>query len=88
MDSKRWDRYLLALHFSRIKCVVGKPVFVAPNASAEEFEKVRKNLEDVMVKQVRDLDAEFGLFKVEQDLTADKFKQDMRDARKKKKAGK
>lgn len=85
---KRWDRYLLALHFSRIKCVVGKPVFVAPNASAEEFEKVRKNLEDVMVKQVRDLDAEFGLFKVEQDLTADKFKQDMRDARKKKKAGK
>ena len=85
---KRWDRYLLALHFSRINCVVGKHVFVAPNACAEEFEKVRKNLENVMVQQVRDLDAEFGLFKVEQDLTADKFKQDMRDARKKKKAGK
>ena len=37
-----------------------------------------------MVKQLRDLDAEFGLFKVEQDLTADKFKKDMREARNKK----
>ena len=75
---KRWDRYLLALHFSRIKCVVGKPIFVAPNATAEEFENVRKNLEKIMVKQVRDLDAMFGLFKVEQDMTANRFKKEMR----------
>ena len=88
---KRWDRYLVTLHFSRIKCKIGKPLFVAPNATAEEFESVRKTLEDIMVAQVRELDSEFGLMQVEQDLTADQFKKDMRAARenkKKKKAGK
>lgn len=88
---KRWDRYLVTLHFSRIKCKIGKPLFVAPNATAEEFESVRKTLEDIMVTQVRELDSEFGLMQVEQDLTADQFKKDMRAARenkKKKKAGK
>ncbi len=85
---KRWDRYLLALHFSRIKCVIGKPMFVAPNATAEEFERVRKSLEDVMVKQVRDLDAEFNLPIVEQDLTASEFKKKMRDAHENKKKDK
>lgn len=85
---KRWDRYLLALHFSRIKCVIGKPMFVAPNATAEEFERVRKSLEDVMVKQVRDLDAEFNLPIVEQDLTASEFKKKMRDAYENKKKDK
>jgi lysophospholipid acyltransferase (LPLAT)-like uncharacterized protein len=88
---KRWDRYLVTLHFSRIKCKIGKPLFVAPNATAEEFESVRKTLEDIMVAQVRELDSEFGLMQVEQDLTSDQFKKDMRAARenkKKKKAGK
>ena len=85
---KRWDRYLLALHFSRIKCVIGKPMFVVPNATAEEFERVRKSLEDVMVKQVRDLDAEFNLPIVEQDLTASEFKKKMRDAHENKKKDK
>ena len=88
---ERWDRYLVTLHFSRIKCKIGKPVFVAPNATAEEFENVRKTLENIMVEQVRELDSEFGLMQVEQDLTADQFKKDMRAARenkKRKKAGK
>ncbi len=70
----RWDRYLVALHFSKIKCVIGKPIFVKPKLSEDEFEDIRKNIEDVMVKQLRDLDSEFGLFHVEQDMTADIFK--------------
>ena len=75
---KRWDRYLVVLPFSKIVCKVGKPVFVDSKSSAEEFEDIRKNLENVMVKQVRDLDAMFGLFKVEQDMTANRFKKEMR----------
>ena len=80
---KRWDRYLVALPFSKIICKISEPVFIDKNVSADEFENIRKNIENTMVKQVRDLDAEFGLFKVEQDLTAGKFKKDMREARKK-----
>ena len=72
---------LLVLPFSRLKLVVGKPVFVAPNATAQEFENVRKNLEDVMLEQVRALDAEFNLPIVEQDLKSGEFKRKMREER-------
>ena len=85
---KRWDRFLFVLPFSRIKLVIGKPVFVAKNATSEELEKIRKNLEDIMVKQVRDLDAEFNLPAVEQDLKSGEFKQKMREERANKKKGK
>ena len=78
---KRWDKFLLVLPFSRLKLVVGKPVFVAPNATAQEFENVRKNLEDVMLEQVRALDAEFNLPIVEQDLKSGEFKRKMREER-------
>ena len=81
---KRWDRYLVALPFSRIYCKIGQPVFVDSKISADDFEKTRKNIETIMVKQLRDLDKEFGLFKVEQDMTADKFKKEMRANKEKK----
>lgn len=90
----RWDRYLVALPFSKITCKVGEPVFVDSKASGDEFERIRKNLEDFMVRQVHDMDAEFGLPPVEQDLNATEFKQAQRaaraakrDARKKRKQG-
>ena len=55
---------------------------------SETLEKIRKNLEEIMVRQVREMDGEFNLFHVEQDLTAHKFKQDIRDARAARKAAK
>lgn len=82
---KRWDRYLVALPFSKITCRVSKPVFIDAKTSPEEFESIRRGIEDEMVKQVREMDAEFNLFKVEQDLNAGEFKQSMRDAKKQKK---
>lgn len=81
MVQSRWDRYLVVLPFSRIKCIVGEPIFVSSKITSEEFENIRHNLEDVMVKQMRDLDAEFGLMHVEQDLTAREFKKQQREAR-------
>lgn len=78
---KRWDRYLIALPFSRITCHVGEPIFIDKKVSSTEFEATRKRLEDIMVRQVREMDGEFKLFCVEQDLTASKFKQRLRDER-------
>ncbi len=63
----RWDRYLIAKPFSRIRCNVGKPIFVAGKTSPEDFEKIRKKLETFMVKQLRDLDKRYNFPKVEQD---------------------
>lgn len=78
---KRWDRYLIALPFSRITCHVGEPIFIDKKISATDFEATRKRLEDIMVRQVREMDGEFNLFRVEQDLTASEFKQKLRDER-------
>ncbi len=84
----RWDRFMVAMPFSKITCRVGNPVFIDSKISAEEFENTRKKIEDIMVQQLREMDAEFGLFKVEQDLTSSAFKQKMRDERAIKKAKK
>jgi lysophospholipid acyltransferase (LPLAT)-like uncharacterized protein len=82
---KRWDRYLIALPFSRIICTLGKPVYIDSKINRKDFEAERKKLEDIMVKQLRDMDEEFGLFNVEQDLTSSEFKKAMRDKSKDKK---
>ena len=70
----RWDRYLLTKPFSIISGIVGKPIFVDRSTKIEDFEVLRQNLEDVMVKQAYDLDRKFTDFEVEQDLTRDNFK--------------
>lgn len=83
---KRWDRYFVALPFSKITCKVGEPVFVDSKISPDDFEKVRHDLEKFMVRQLREMDAEFGLPMVEQDLTASEYKRKRREERAAKKA--
>ncbi len=85
---KRWDRYLVALPFSKIICNVGNPVFIDRKATDEDFEAARKNLEDYMVRQMREMDKEFGLAPAEQDLTARRFKDAMRAEKAARKAAK
>lgn len=77
----RWDRYLVALPFSKIVCNIGNPVFVPKKATPQEFEKIRTDLETFMVNQMRELDAEFGLKPAEQDLTSSEFKKKKREKR-------
>mgnify|MGYP003300959027 FL=1 len=83
---KRWDRYLVALPFSKIVCNIGNPVFVPRRASDAEFEKIRQDLENFMVAQMRELDAEYNYPEIEQDLTASEFKKKLREEKSKKKA--
>ena len=79
---KRWDRYLVALPFSTITCKIHKPVFIDSKVTPEEFENLRKQIEDIMVRQVREMDGEFNLFQVEQDETAAEFKKKLRASEK------
>jgi lysophospholipid acyltransferase (LPLAT)-like uncharacterized protein len=53
----RWDKYLIALPFSKIICNVGNPIFI----TKENLKSSRKSLENFMIKQLQDTDAEFGL---------------------------
>ena len=84
----RWDKYLLAVPFNKIVYNIGNPIFVPKRATAEEFEKIRKDLEDFMVAQMRELDAEFGLPVVEQDLKSSAYKKLKREAKAAKKTNK
>ena len=71
----RWDRYLLTKPFSVIAGEVGKPIFIDKQTKIEEFESVRKKLEDLMLKQAHDLDKKFTSFTPEQDLTPENFEE-------------
>lgn len=87
----RWDRYLVALPFSRIVCKVGEPIFVDSKISRDDFENLRHSLENIMVDQIRELDKKFNLMQVEQDLKSSSFKKMRRAQRaeqKNKKRGK
>lgn len=75
----RWDRYMLVYPFTKIKCVVGEPMYIDSKISDEDFESKRAKLEDIMVGQLRDLDAEFNHFVVEQDLKTAEFKKAKRE---------
>ena len=49
-------------------------MFIDSKISTADFQKKRQELEDIMVGQLRELDAEFNLYYVEQDLNASDFK--------------
>lgn len=69
----RWDRYLLTKPFSVISGTVEKPIFIDKKTKLEDFEGIRKKLEDLMVKQAYSLDKKFTDFRPEQDLTPQDF---------------
>lgn len=70
----RWDRYLLTKPFSIIAGDVGEPIFIDRKTKTEDFEKIRKNIEKIMVKQAYNLDKKFTDFRPEQDLVPEDFK--------------
>ena len=54
---------------------VGEPIYVDSSLKGEAFEQKRQEIENIMVKQLRDMDAEFNLSQVEQGITAKQFKE-------------
>jgi len=79
---KRWDRYLVVLPFSKIIMDVGEPIFIKSKIKTPEFEQERKNIENICVKQMRDLDKIFNLMHVESGMTASEFKKQLRESKK------
>jgi len=59
---KSWDRYLIVRPFSRLTFAAGEPFYVGKK---DDMDVAREKLEQIMVKQLQDLDAEFGHPKIE-----------------------
>ncbi len=85
---KTWDCFMVPKPFSTITVDLLNPVFINRNADASEFERVRKDLEDMMVAQVRRIDDEFNLPPVPQNLTSTDVRRARREERAAKKAAK
>ncbi|MDR0804050.1 MAG: DUF374 domain-containing protein [Rickettsiales bacterium] len=58
---KKWDKYMVATPFSRMECVVSDPIII----TKQNREEMQIFVEEFMVKQIQDLDAKFGLPKLE-----------------------
>ncbi|MCL2629086.1 MAG: lysophospholipid acyltransferase family protein [Alphaproteobacteria bacterium] len=56
-----WDRFMVCLPFGRAVVELGDPIDI----SKDGFEEARLKLENVMIRQINRLDAEFGLPKIE-----------------------
>ena len=64
--------------FGTISCRIGKPIYVDSKLRGAEFEKKRIEIEEIMVKQLREMDAEFNLPEIERDLNATEYKRQAR----------
>jgi lysophospholipid acyltransferase (LPLAT)-like uncharacterized protein len=62
---KSWDRYLIPKFFGKIIVDIGTPIYIDRKISNEEFEIKRREIEDVMIKQLQKLDAEFKHKRIE-----------------------
>lgn len=83
---KNWDSFCIAMPFSRVTCRVGDPIFIPSDISDQDFEKKRREIEDIMVAQVREMDGEFGHPPLPQDLRASQVREQRRAARAARKA--
>jgi len=58
----RWDKYLIALPFSKVLIEAGEPFYIGKN---DDLEIARAKLEKIMTEQLWRVDAEFGWPKIQ-----------------------
>ena len=74
MYMDRWDRFMVPKLFGTISCRIGKPIHIDAKLRGDEFEKKRAEIEELMVKQLREMDAEFNLPEIERGIHATEYK--------------
>ena len=78
----RWDKFMIPKLFGTISCNIGEPIYIDSKLSGEEFEKKRTEIEEIMVAQLRKMDAEFNLQEIERGANATEYKERMRNKHK------
>lgn len=79
----RWDKFMIPKLFGTISCRIGEPMYIDSKLRGAEFEKKRAEIEDIMVKQLHEMDNEFNLPKIESGLNATDYKEQVRKQNKK-----
>ena len=78
----RWDKFMVPKLFGTISCRIGEPIYIDPKLRGEDFEKKRIEIENIMVKQLHEMDAEFNLPKIQSDLTSGEYRHQVRQRHK------
>ena len=79
----RWDRFMIPKLFGTITCDIGTPIYIDSKLKGAEFEQKRAEIEEIMVAQLRKMDAEFGLEEIERGANATEYKERLRNKNKK-----
>ena len=79
----RWDRFMIPKPFGTITCNIGEPIHIDSKLSGDAFEKKRAEIEEIMVNQLRKMDAEFNLEEIERGIMSGEYKDRIRNKKKK-----
>ena len=79
----RWDRFMIPKPFGTITCNIGEPIYIDSKLSGGAFEKKRAEIEEIMVNQLRKMDAEFNLEEIERGIMSGEYKDRIRNKKKK-----
>ena len=74
----RWDKFMIPKLFGTIYCEVGEPIYLDPKLRGDEFEAKRAEIEQIMIKQLRDMDKKFNLPEVPIGIHATEYKKQHR----------
>ena len=74
----RWDKFMIPRLFGTISCRIGEPIYIDSKLRGEEFEKKRAEIEEIMVKQLREMDSEFNLPEIPRGVHATEYKKHRR----------
>ena len=75
----RWDKFMIPKLFGTISCRIGEPIYIDSSLRGEAFENKRKEIEEIMVKQLSEMDQEFNLPKVPRGVHATEYKKKSRN---------
>ena len=70
----RWDKFMIPKFFGTISCRIGEPIYIDSKLRGEAFEQKRQEIEEIMVKQLREMDKEFNLSDVPRGIHATEYK--------------
>ncbi len=78
----RWDKFMIPKLFGTISCNIGDPIYIDSKLTGEAFDKKRQEIQNIMQKQLREMDAEFNLPVIESGLDATTYKEKIRAQKK------
>jgi lysophospholipid acyltransferase (LPLAT)-like uncharacterized protein len=78
----RWDKFMMPKLFGTISCNIGDPIYIDSKLTGEAFDKKREEIQKIMQKQLREMDAEFNLPVIESGLDATTYKEKIRNQKK------